>query len=74
MPVESAEDVYAWLVREDPEEPRRVFCRECVTSYIGDGEANPIPKEAVADTLVCQNCGTDLGNPDAPIDVGDSDG
>lgn len=64
MSVESREDVYAWLVREDPEDPRKVFCRSCVSSYIGSGEANPVSKDVVGETLFCQNCGADLGNYD----------
>lgn len=69
--IESEDDVYAWLVREDPDEPRLVFCKNCVDAYIGDGEAKPVTQAMVGDVLYCQNCGADLGNPDWE---GDGDG
>lgn len=65
--VESAEDARAWMVeddelQDDEELEGSLFCPECVTSYVGDGEVHAVSHEGMLADAFCTECGVFLGD------------
>lgn len=65
--IDAPDDVRAWVIRdEDVKEDDALegvlFCPECVTRYIGGGEAWPVHHDRFLADAFCDDCGVFLGD------------
>jgi len=57
--ITDSSDVYCWVIREG--DSAQMYCRDCVSSYIGDGDQIPVHEDHMAEGA-CVNCGAELTN------------
>ncbi len=65
LPQETVNDPrpHCFQVRE-AEDDVKLYCPQCIQSYVGDADINEIPLSAVGDTAFCAGCNCDLSNPE----------
>ena len=64
MGVDGVEEVYCWQVTNPAASDYRIYCRGCVTTFIGTGyTTRPLSATGLGDGLSCDGCETDLSPP-----------